>query len=95
MKKLLHFEKFSDSFYDHTPLKYIVGEYVKYKNNKRYLFEILSVDHIDYYKPYFIVVANNHSGTNSIIGDKYWVQETELYSDEETKLYNAQKNYNI
>lgn len=96
MKHLRIYEEFSDDIPIETfRLKYRIGDYVKYDGTHQYyIFKISDVDTTDYYKPYLITVEND-SKYKQIVGDNYWVKESQLYTDEETELYTSANKYNL
>lgn len=91
MKHLTYFENWTNGEYIFDDIKpkhkYNKGDYVKFIK-KPYTFKITDVDLDESYKPYLITNINNNDFN-------YWAMEDELFTDEETELYNNQNKYNL
>ena len=77
-----------------TKFLYKKGDYVKYIFSKSYLFIVDGVDDDDYYKPYLIKIIHDDPDA-LIVGNNYWVKESELYMDSETEKLNTQNKFNL
>lgn len=90
---MIHLKKF-EGFNIKSTFNYKVGDFVKYDANKSYVFIIDDVDEDDYYKPYLIKIINEDPDA-LIVGNGYWVNEDELYTNEETEKTQNHIKYNL
>ena len=94
MKHIKLFEDFDDDTFAGLVLKYKKGDYVKYNANRSYVFKIADVDIHDFHSPYMIKIIHDDPDA-LIVGNRYWVNKDELYTNEETERYNNQHKYNL
>lgn len=82
--------------FENIKLKYNVGDYVKYTGNKSRIFMIEDIDDNDVNYPYYLIVVDyDEDKDKGVVGDSYWTSDEELYTNDETELYQNQNKYNL